>query len=467
MGNTLPLTAAPPAGTVLEFDRGSLLLWGIPAAATSPGGAPWQWDARVGALRCQALHYPQVVRHLMHAGLPFLDHARAYQTLPAVQPDGQEAYPHQRAALAAWSRTRRGVVELPTGAGKTRLALLAIAQAGRETLVLVPTLELVTQWGQEIERHLGLRPGLVGGGSFEWAPVTVCTYASALRHAERYGNRFGLAVFDECHHLPGAGYARCAQVLIAPYRLGLSATLERADQRHLLLEELVGPVVFRQSITALSGSVLAPYQVQVRYAELNAAERETYRQAREAYLGFARAQGIGLGGPHGWQRFLFAASHSAEGRAALRAHAQQKRLAFAPEAKFAVLAELLHAHRGERVLVFTHENRTAHGISRRYLLPLITHQTPVAERREILERFREGRWPTLVTSRVLNEGVDVPQAAVAIILSGSASVREHVQRLGRILRKDGSKQALLYEVLTRHTTEEGTSDRRRQHDAYR
>ena len=100
-------------------------------------------------------------------------------------------------------------------------------------------------------------------------------------------------------------------------------------------------------------------------------------------------------------------------------------------------------------------------------MPAITHQTKARERHQILERFHSGEYPILATSQVLNEGVDVPSANVGIILSGTGSVREHVQRLGRLLRKQGDKQALLYEVVTRGTAEEFTSERRRQHQAYR
>ncbi|MEM1348220.1 MAG: helicase-related protein, partial [Myxococcota bacterium] len=96
----------------------------------------------------------------------------------------------------------------------------------------------------------------------------------------------------------------------------------------------------------------------------------------------------------------------------------------------------------------------------------ITHQTPVKERKEILERFNAGRYKTIVTSKVLNEGVDVPEANVAMILSGSGSVREHVQRLGRILRRAPGKRATLYELVTENSVETFVSQRRREHDAY-
>ena len=102
-----------------------------------------------------------------------------------------------------------------------------------------------------------------------------------------------------------------------------------------------------------------------------------------------------------------------------------------------------------------------------FLIPAITHQTDTKERKAILEAFNRGEYLALATSKVLNEGVNIPEASVAIILSGSGSTREHVQRLGRILRRREGKQATLYEVITAHTVEEAISRRRRQHDAYR
>jgi superfamily II DNA or RNA helicase len=455
-----------PEGLRLTYERGSLLLAGAPLPGPELPG--WLvWDERVGAWRCLALHYRALVRWLARAGAPLRDEARAYPELAPAAPRLPEPYPYQREALAAWSRGKRGVVELPTGSGKTQLALLAIAEAARGTLILVPTLDLLAQWCHVVEQGLGLVPGCIGGGQNELRPVTVCTYASAYRRGEQFGDRFGLAVFDECHHLAGAGYARFAEVLIAPYRLGLSATVGRPDEGHLALEALIGPLVYRRSIGELSGDYLADYRVETIQAELSGPEREAYEAAREHYRGFAREQGLLPGSARGWQRFVFTASRTPEGRAALEAYRRQRQIAYAPEAKFDVLARLLRRHRGERVLVFTNDNRTAYEVSRRFLLPIITHQTRTAERRDALQRFRDGAWPCLVTSRVLNEGVDVPAANIAVILSGTASVREHVQRLGRILRKAPGKEAVLYEVLSRTTGEAFVSQRRRQHDAYR
>src|SRR5205823_5752715 len=248
---------------------------------------------------------------------------------------------------------------------------------------------------------------------------------------------------------------------------GLTATPERADGQESLLAELIGPIVYRREIKQLTGDILAPYKTERRYVELSAEERERYQRARAEYRCFVEERGISLGGPHGWQRFVRETCRSAEGRAAFQAYREQKRIALAAPAKLHILERLLERHHGDRVLVFTYDNATVYQIARRLLVPAITHQTKTKERREILLRFHSGEYPMVVTSQVLNEGVNVPAANVGIILSGTGSVREHVQRLGRLLRKHGDKQALLYEVVTRGTAEEYTSDRRRQHHAYR
>ena len=125
-----------------------------------------------------------------------------------------------------------------------------------------------------------------------------------------------------------------------------------------------------------------------------------------------------------------------------------------------VLQELLKRHRKDKSIIFTQENETVYQISNDYLIPAITHQTNIKERRFWLKAFNKGDVLALATSKVLNEGVNIPDASVAIILSGSGSTREHIQRLGRILRKKDNKQAILYEVIAKDTTEEHTSQKR-------
>ena len=122
---------------------------------------------------------------------------------------------------------------------------------------------------------------------------------------------------------------------------------------------------------------------------------------------------------------------------------------------------------GARILIFTADNGTAYRIGELLCLPVITHKTKAAERKEFLDSFRTGEYPVLVTSKVLNEGVDVPEANIAVVVSGSGSIREHVQRLGRILRRTAEgKQAVLYELVSAGTSEMSVSERRRNHRAY-
>ena len=117
------------------------------------------------------------------------------------------------------------------------------------------------------------------------------------------------------------------------------------------------------------------------------------------------------------------------------AHREARSLAFGTEGKLRVLEEILANHPQERTLIFTDDNAMVYKISREFFIPAITHQTPVKERHDLLQQFRAGTYRILVTSRVLNEGVDVPEASIAVVLSGTATEREHIQRLGRILRQ--------------------------------
>ncbi len=450
----------------LAFDGGTLVVSGAPPEQllTLPG---CRADPRSGGIRAEARHYRAIVEWLRQRRVAYRDEARDYQPADWPLRASRDPFPHQTEGLHAWWQNGgRGMVVLPPGTGKTYLALLAIARAGRPTLVVTPTIDLLNQWYGELLTAFETPIGLLGGGYYDFQPLTVTTYDSAYIHVERWGNRYGMLVFDECHHLPGPTYLTAALGSIAPYRLGLTATPERADGQEVLLPDLIGPVVYRREIKQLSGEFLAEYRVERRYVELSVEDQQAYEQARAQYRRFVEERGIAMGGPHGWTRFLRETCRSAEGRAAFQAYREQKRLAMAAPAKLQLLERLLQQHGRDRVLIFTYDNATVYQIARRFLVPAITHQTKTKERRQILERFHAGQYPIVVTSQVLNEGVDVPAASVGIILSGTGSVREHVQRLGRLLRKHGDKQALLYEVVTRSTAEEFTSDRRRKHHAY-
>ncbi len=451
-----------PRLPTLTYDRGTLILH------PPPRGKAWvehaEWDDRVERFRIPADRYRPLVEALAVEGTTIEDHARAFTELPLkLGTNAHAPHPHQAGALAAWETSgRRGVVVLPTGAGKTFVAQLALQSTRQSALVVVPTLDLLHQWYAGLRAAFpGVEVGLLGGGSRDYdAPLLVSTYVSAAAEAERLGNRFALLIFDEVHHLPAAFTRVIAQYSIAPYRLGLTATPERSDGRDRDLLALVGPTVYSRTPDELAGDALAPFdEIRLRVS-LTADERTRYQAAIARRNSFLESRRIGLGSLQGWRNFVRASAGSPEGRAAMIAHREARRIAFHAEEKFRVLDEILTKHAGRRTLIFTDDTTMVYRVAEEYLLPAITHQTPVKERHATLAHFRAGRYPVIVSSRVLNEGVDVPEAAVAIVLSGTGAKREYIQRLGRVLRPLEGKRAVLYEIVAEGTGEENVSRRR-------
>jgi superfamily II DNA or RNA helicase len=452
-----------PRTPTLSYDRGTLILH------PPPRGKAWVefavWDDRIEKFRVPAHQYRTLVLALRSEGTELNDKARGFAEVNLVPSLQMEPYPHQREALDAWVQAGRlGVVVLPTAAGKTYLAQLAIQTTKRSTLVMVPTLDLMHQWyAHLVAAFPDTEVGLLGGGSRDRTPILVSTYDSAAINAETLGNQYGLLVFDECHHLPSDFNRVIAEYAIAPFRLGLTATPERTDGKHEDLKLLIGAEVYRRSAEELSGGALARHEVVQIKVTLSQQERDRYDQLMQVRNMFLKEANIYLSSAQGWQRFVQASARSKAGRKAMLAHREARAIAFGTEGKIRILADLLAKHFPERTLIFTDDNATVYRISQAFLIPAITHQTPVKERHEILTKFKQGDYKTLVASRVLNEGIDVPDARVAIVLSGTGSTREHIQRLGRVLRKgnDPTKFAILYEVVAEDTNEEGVSRRRK------
>jgi superfamily II DNA or RNA helicase len=442
----------------LKFESGTLVLEGADEKTLVPKA--FLWDARTNHFRAPAYKYREIITEFVRSEIPYEDLAKEYSDFDFKQKFHTAPRPYQTASIEAWKENkRRGVIVLPTGAGKTHAATMAIEICGRQTLVVVPTLDLMNQWYDLLLSTFNAEIGLIGGGFYEVGAITVTTYASAFRHQERLGNQFGLIIFDECHHLPSEGYKYAAEFAIAPFRLGLSATPERGDAGDELLREIVGDFVFRLEAQELAGEYLADYTIERIEVELSDEERAAYSRERAIYTDFKRRKNLPYG-QEGWRMFLIHSAQSEEGRRAMKAYRNQKKIALGTDSKMRVLQDLLVRHKHDKVLIFTAENEMVYQISRDYLIPAITHETNVKERKFWLDAFNKGDVLALATSKVLNEGVNIPDASVAVILSGSGSSREHIQRLGRILRKKGDKQAVLYEVVARNTSEEFTSSKR-------
>ncbi|HLY32442.1 MAG TPA: DEAD/DEAH box helicase [Ktedonobacterales bacterium] len=437
-------------------------------------------DRRGRCLRARPMDFSRIKAALLaHSAYPFAVAFDECPMLPWQPQPALEPRPYQQDALTAWrAEGCRGVVVLPTGAGKTLVGALAIAEVAQWTLVVVPTIDLLAQWSRALAEALlpggGVSAetggvytvddliGVYGGGAHEIRPITITTYESAQLHPELL-RRYGLLIFDECHHLPAPTYRQIAEGAFTPLRLGLSATPERADQEHLALNALIGPEVYRRQPEELAAAqYLAAYDEERLNVALDPDARQRYETARAIYSDFIRRRRLTIASPADFQRkILWASARDSEAREAMLAWREFRALALNAPAKLTLLEELFARHRDERVLVFSEYNQLVGEVSRRFCIPQITYKTPAEERRLILEGFRVGRFSKLATGRVLNEGVDIPDCSVAIIVSGNATRREYIQRLGRVLRPK-QRRAILYELVTEDTTEERIVERRRE-----
>jgi superfamily II DNA or RNA helicase len=487
------VTPTPPARATdspveIRYENGTVRIDGLgadSATALRERVPELETDPRTEGRRVPAFRYATCLAVLSTRVVPIDDRVLDGPALPDLH-SAYELRGYQEDALRAWLETDRwrdvagsegasgrpsrvverapaGVLELPTGSGKTVIALKAIERLATPTLVVVPTIDLLEQWQRELEGEFDREIGRFGGGEQRFGPITVSTYDSAYLKADAVGDRFGLVVFDEVHHLGGEGYREIARLLAAPARLGLTATFERPDDAHEIIENVVGPVVSRISPEELAGDHLAPYDVKRLEVSLTPDEREEYDRNQEIFANYLARSNIQFTSGSDYQELVKRSGSDPEAREALLARQRAREITYGSDAKIDALEGILDDHRGERIIVFTAFNDLAYDVSERFLIPTITHQTSAAERREILERFRDGTYTRIATSNVLDEGVDVPDANVAIVLSGSGSEREFTQRLGRILRpKADGGRALLYEVVASETAEERTSRRRRE-----
>jgi len=458
------MSSSPPR---LSFAGGTLLLEGMPGPAVRAAfpQVPWVWDPRVEAWRCDAIEYTAVRARLNRADPAVEDAVPEWQPVRWPKVSIHRLRLEQEAAVAAWMPDRRGVIVMPTGTGKTEVALSIMARAAASTLVVAPVRDLMYQWHRRILEGLGYDAGIVGDNVFSVRPVCVTTYDSACIHMAKLGNRFELLVFDECHHLPGQVRRDAARMSAAPWRMGLTATPERSDGRHADLDGLIGPVVYELPLSAVKGQTLADYEVvripvhllpeeQARYEWLSGEVRRYIAERRKTDAQYA------------WEDLCKETAQTPEARRAMKAYFAKKSIEDRAEEKLRVLEDLFRLHVGEPCIVFAGSNAMARDVSRRFLIPCLLSHCGKKERLDILRGLEEGKYPAMVANRVLDEGVDLPEVKVAVVIGGTASARQAKQRLGRVLRKRGGTRAVLYEVVCADTKEEHRSRRRRQSDAY-
>ncbi len=366
---------------------------------------------------------------------------------------------YQSEAFRAWyGGGGRGVIIMPTGAGKTVLGIYAICKLRKPTLVVATTLTLVQQWIDRL-RHYVKDVGEWTGRKKELKAVTVATYDSASLSAEYLGNKFDFLVFDEVHHLPAEGYRKIAEMSIARYRMGLTATLEREDNLHLKIDYLLGEFKYEIGVKDIE-DYLASWEIREVRVAMSPDNMRIYRDLMRLWRDFCLRMGFEPGRKTTFFQVLRRSFSDPRAREAILANRNAKKLAQNTIEKIGAIRKILEKHKGEKILIFTDTQDFAYRISEEFLIPAITSEISGDERREYIDGFSSGKYPVLVSAHVLDEGVDVPDASVAIIVSGTSSSREFVQRLGRILRPK-KKGAVLYEIISAGTSEKFSSRKRK------
>ncbi|MEO5511181.1 MAG: DEAD/DEAH box helicase [Longimicrobiales bacterium] len=378
---------------------------------------------------------------------------------------------YQRVAVDRWlGAGGRGSVVLPTGAGKSFVAVLAIHATSARACIIAPTRALVAQWyGQLADAFGSDRVGAWYGDEKNIAPITVTTYHSAFALLERYGGQFDVLVLDEAHHLSdgadGAAKAWHDAVRIAPAARRLALTATYPDGADAALRELVGPVVYRRSIAEMADAELAAFAVERRYVTFDRDERARYDLLHETYTAFVDARGYRerfADRTTAWKVFVAEARRSPAARRALQAFRERETMITLPTAKVRETERLLRLFPAETALIFCGDTQSAERVSRRFAIPMITSNTPASERKLLLDRVGRGEIRAIASVRVLDEGWDVPSAKLGIVLADSTrgSPRQHAQRLGRILRKQGDRVASLFELVVSDTHEFYTAQKR-------
>jgi len=427
----------------------------------------WRWDTRVGAWRCDAIHYATICKAIIERfGVDFSDEVMKPACVSWPKVELPKLRPEQTEALAAWSRAGcRGQIIMPTGTGKTEVALAAMARTKTATLVVAPVRDLMYQWLRRILQAFNVDGGIVGDGLSNIKPITVTTYDSAYIHMVKMGAGFGLLIFDEEHHLPGKCRREAAILSTATMRLGLTATPERTDGLHKDLDWLIGPVVYDMPFKQAEGSTLANFDLVRVPVVLNDYEQATYDQCSRVIRHFITSRRKEQHG-YNWQDLCKESGKEPQARNAQKAYYLKQSIENRAAEKLRVLEDIFRLHKGQQILVFAGSNIMAIEVSRRFLVPTILSHTRKRERLAVLDSFANGRFEVLVANRVLDEGVDVPEAKVAVVIGGQSSTRQAKQRLGRVLRRTGSARATLYEVICENTKEVHRSRKRRKSDAY-
>ncbi len=366
---------------------------------------------------------------------------------------------YQEEAVKKWSENGKGVIVLPTGSGKTIIAIRAIAKLGVNTLIVVYTKEHIKQWSNAIKKFTdaGSLVGEFYGEDKNIRPITVTTYQSAFRNVTIFSRKFKFLIFDEAHHLPAEKFKAIAIGMPSPFRMGLSAIAVREDGKENEIFPLIGGIVYQKSPGELSEKgYLAPYIIRRVRVDLNKEDMKKYDELKKQYIVFSKGRRF--------DEILEAAKRGDRNAInALRLKAQMQHIVQNSEAKINKVIEIAknELSRGSKIIIFTQYKEQAETIANKLGAFLIHGGIEEKMRINALEGFKNAKSAILVITTVGDEGLDIPDANIGIFVSGTGSRRQFIQRLGRLLRPMPGKKSILYEIVASRTSEEAQSRKRR------
>lgn len=369
---------------------------------------------------------------------------------------------YQVEALNAWRKNGyRGIIALPTGTGKTIIAIAAIAELGVKTLIVTYTKEQMFQWGEKIVTFTDIPRSFVGffyGSEKRVAPITITTYQSAFRYIKLLAPNYSFLVVDEVHHLPADKFKYIAENMFARYRLGLSATVIREDGKHIELFPLMGGVVYSKPMAELAEKgYIAPFAIEVIKVFLTPEEKKKYRELTERYRNLVNGRSF--------EEVLEEAKKGdLKALEAVKIRSEIRMLVHNAQEKIKAVEKIVakELDQGSKIIIFTQYVEQAKQLAEKLRTYYITGELDENTRKRRLEAFRQGMVKVIVLTTVGDEGIDIPDANVGIIVAGTSSRRQFIQRLGRLLRPAPGKYAKLYEVIVKGTFEEIESRKRRE-----
>jgi superfamily II DNA or RNA helicase len=440
----------------LKYHKGTIVIKGLESLPYTTK------DSRNNSLVSYGINYKRITEYLKIKNVKYVDHVLDLLPLGQLEKVQVKLRDYQEDAIESWIQEKMGSIVLPTGSGKTLIGLKIIEMINAPTLIVVPTLDLIKQWTRILSQTFNIEIGNIGGGTENIQAITVSTYDSAYIKAQSIGNKFLFIVFDEVHHLPAPSYRLIAETFVAPYRLGLTATIEREDHLEEDFPYLIGKTTFQITAKELArNNYLANYVIERKQTSMLVEEYQKYKENMAVYYTCLRKIGLKMNSFTSFKRLIMISSRNNLARRALVARNKANDISLNSRSKLDEIRKILSENRNIKTIIFTQHNKLVYDISNTFLIPFITYKSSKEERADVLSGFKDGRYMAIVTSKVLDEGIDVPDAQLGILVSGTGSSREFVQRLGRLLRpKDDYQKARLIEIVSSGTAEMLTSKRR-------